>query len=367
MRHFKSLLWPILFVFRLTGVLPLTSQFAPSRRGQLCASIVLIISVTLGCVRPYRFIMKSDFKPEDFMQIFGVSLTTFSAFASFYLINFRIKEVGEVLTKLQLIHESLNTAVKLRLMFSVWLPFFVLYLIPMLYKIILTIYSFESFFGLLLDACPIARANYNNSSVLTFIVMCNVINAYYKEILRQFNLVQLSSRRKNSKLENLKLCHQMLHESAEGIKNLYGFHILVGLVTSNLYFQMSVFKSLQKLITSNDIWTTSRKILQTFVFMSVDIIRIILCFNFSNSIYAQVNEKKYILACYKVFFTFQSQRLRDVLCKSVNQEKNLKTRDLVSVLKKMRRGLIEVVVAASIFHRRGAQQNNFLGGRSVQC
>lgn len=32
-----------------------------------------------------------------------------------------------------------------------------------------------------------------------------------------------------------------------------------------------------------------------------------------------------------MYFNFQSQQLRDVLCKSVNKEKNLKTRDLVSM------------------------------------
>jgi hypothetical protein len=297
MSNFKSLLWPILLVFRLTGVLPLTSQFTPSRLGQKCASVVLIISTTLGCVKPYRFIMKSDFEPKDFMQIIGVSLTTLSAFATFFLINYRIKEAGEVLTKLQLIHNSLKMGIKLRLMISVWLPFLVVYLIPLIFKFFWTIYWYDSYLGLLLDACPVARANYVNSSVLTFIVMCIVINTYYKEILRQFNLVQLSGLRKNRKIENLKLCHQMLHESAEGINNLYGLHILLGLLTSNLYFQMSVFSSLQKFITTNDIWTTTLKIVQTFLFISIDIVRIVLCFTFSNSIYTQV-DKHHITAVY---------------------------------------------------------------------
>lgn len=293
MSHFKSLLWPILFVFRLTGVLPLTSQFAPSRWSQTCASIVLIISATLGFVRPYRFIMNSGFKPEDFMQIIGASLTTFSAFASLFLINFRIKEAGDVLKKLQLIHDRLNVGFKLRLMASVWLPFMVLYMIPLLYKIIRILYSFESYTGLLLGVCSTVRANYINSSVLTFIVMCSVMNVHYEEILKQFDVVQLSSARKIRKLENLKLCHQKLFECAEGIKNLYGIHILFGLVTSNLYFQMSVFKSLHKLIITNDIWKTSRQILVTFMFMSVEIWRIVLCFSTSNSIYNQVKEHSF--------------------------------------------------------------------------
>jgi hypothetical protein len=288
MSNFKSLLWPILFVFRLTGVLPLTSQFAPSGLGQKCASMLIIISVTLGCVKPYRFIMKSDFKPEDFMQIIGVSLTTLSAFASFFLINNRIKEAGEVLTKLQLIHDSLKMKIKLRLVISVWLPFLVVYLIPLIFKIFCMKYWNDSYLGLLLYACTIARANYVNSSVLTFIVMCIVINTYYKELLRQFELVQLSGHCKTRKIENLKLCHQMLYESAEGISNLYGLHILLGLLTSNLYFQMSVFRSLQKLITTNDIWAATLKVMQTLLFMSVDIVRIVLCFTFSNSIYTQV-------------------------------------------------------------------------------
>jgi hypothetical protein len=297
MSNFKSLLWPILFVFRLTGVLPLTSQFTPSKLGQNCASVVLIISVTLGCVKPYRFIMKSDFKPEDFMQIIGVSLTTVSAFASLFLINYRIKEAGEVLTKLQLIHASLKMGIKLRLVISVWLPFLVVYLIPLIFKFFRTIYWYDNYLGLLLDVCPVVRANYVNSSVLTFIVMCIVINTYYKEILRQFKLVQLSGLRKIRKIENLKLCHRMLHESAQGINNLYGLHILLGLSTSNLYFQMSVFSSLQKIITTNDIWATTLKTVQTFLFMGVDIVRIVLCFTLSNSIYTQV-EKHHIIAVY---------------------------------------------------------------------
>jgi len=130
--------------------------------------------------------MKSDFKPEDFMQIIGVSLTTLSALASFFLINYRIKEAGEVLKKLQLIHASLKMGIKLRLVISVWLPFLVVYLIPLIFKFFWTIYWYDNYLGLLLDVCPVARANYVNSSVLTFIVICIVINTYYKEILRQF-------------------------------------------------------------------------------------------------------------------------------------------------------------------------------------
>jgi hypothetical protein len=288
MSPFKSLLWPIFFVFKVTGVLPLTSQFAPSRLGQTCASIFLIFSVSLGCVGPYRFIMTHSFKPEDFMLIIGVSLTTFSAFASLFLINFRIKEVGAVLTKLQFIHDTLNVGIKFRLMASVWLPFLLLYLIPLLYKIINALYSFQSFYILLMVLCNAARANYNNSSVLTFIVMCKVINVYYEEILKRLDVVQFSSVRKKLKIENLKLCHQRLYECAEGVKNLYGMHILLGLVTSNLYFQISVFKSLQNLINTNDIWTTTGNILIMFMFMSIDMARIIMCFTSTNSIYKQV-------------------------------------------------------------------------------
>jgi len=72
MRSFESLLWPLLFVFRITGALPLTSQFAPSRWGQIFASLVVIISVTLGCVKPYLSYTKSSIKPEMFMDIIGV-------------------------------------------------------------------------------------------------------------------------------------------------------------------------------------------------------------------------------------------------------------------------------------------------------
>jgi len=89
----------------------------------------------------------------------------------------------------------------------------------------------------------------------------------------------------------------MLHESAEGINNLYGLHILLGLMTSNLYFQMSAFSSLQNFITTHDIWATTLKTVQTFLFMGVDIVRIVLCFTLSNSIYTQV-EKHHIIAVY---------------------------------------------------------------------
>lgn len=329
MSSFKNLFWPVLFVFRLTSVLPLTSQFVPSRWGQIATSIVIILSVTLGCIRPYQFIMRSNLKPNDFMNIIGVLLTTFSSVASFFIINFRIEKICKVLTKLELVHDFLNVGLNIRLIISVWLPFSALYVIPMLYKIVYHLSKFNSFSGLVIGACNIARANYLNSSVLTFIVLCHIMNKYFEEIIKQLQNIKLTSVLKIKQLEKIKECHRNLYESAEGLKTMYGIHILLGLVTSNLYFQMSVFRSLQKLLTTNDIWLASRKILQTFMFMSVDIGRIILCFTSSNSIYKQVKNK--IFYIYSITSLLkQSQRLRDVLCKSINEEENFKTRDLVS-------------------------------------
>lgn len=293
MSFFENLLWPIIFVFRLTGVLPLTNQFAPSRRGQNLASFIVILSVTLGCVKPYQNIIRSSFKPEDFMQITGVLLTILSAMVSFFTINFRIKEASDLFNKLQLVHDNLNVGVNFRLMISVWVPFVVIYLIPLLYKVFNMVYLFKTFPGLLLDVCNATRFNYLNSSVLTFVITCLIMGAYYKEILKQLKIVSLSNDLcKKSRLEILKNCHLNLFESVEMVKSLYGIHILFGLVTSNMYFQMSVFKTLHKWINTNDSGTMPSKFISTFIFLSLDIGRIIFCFTSSNAVCKQVEVQK---------------------------------------------------------------------------
>jgi hypothetical protein len=292
MSSFTSLLWPLLFVFRITGALPLTSQFAPSRWGQIFASFVVIISVTIGCVKPYLNITKSSFKPEKFMQIIGVMLSLFSAIASFFIINFKIKEAGQLLKTLQIVHVRLNVGTHLRLIFSVWVPFLAIYLIPLLYKVFNLVFYFKSWYGLLVDASGAARFNYLNASVLTFVVTCHIIGIYYKEILKQLEAVKFKTigkfEQKNVRLEILKYCHLDLFKSVERVKNLYGIHILFGLVTSNMYFQMSVFELLQKLNNTNEYGQMTSKLVSTFIFLSLDIGRIILCFTSSNKICKQV-------------------------------------------------------------------------------
>jgi hypothetical protein len=306
MSSFASLLWPLLFVFRITGALPLTSKFAPSRWGQIFASFVVIISVTIGCVKPYLNITKSSFKPEKFMQVIGVMLSLFSAIASFFIINFKIKEAGQLLKTLQIVHVRLNVRTHLRLIFSVWVPFLVIYLVPLLYKVFNMVFYFKSWYGLLVDASGAARFNYLNTSVLTFVVTCHIIGIYYKEILKQLESVQFKTigkfEQKNARLEILKYCHLDLFKSVERVKNLYGIHILFGLVSSNMYFQMSVFELLQKLNNTNEYWQMTSKLLSTFVFLSLDIGRIVLCFTSSNIICKQVEAQFFFI--FKIHFTF---------------------------------------------------------------
>jgi hypothetical protein len=249
MSTFESLLWPLLFVFRLTGALPLTSQFAPSRCSQIFASFVVIISVTLGCVKPYLSFTKASIKPEMFMDIIGVLLSEFSAIASFFFINFKIKEASELLKTLQIVHVRLNMGVNLRLIFSSWVPFLAIYLIPLLFKVYDVVFSFKSWYGLLLEVSAAARFNYLNASLLTFVVTCYMMGTYYMEILKQLQGVKLNT---NNNLENLKYCHIKLFESVERVIKLYGTHILCGLVTSNTCFQMTVFESLQQWINTNE-------------------------------------------------------------------------------------------------------------------
>jgi hypothetical protein len=298
MSSFESLLWPLLFVFRITGALPLTSHFAPSRQGQIFASFVVVFSVTLGCVKPYLNITKYSFKPEKFMQIIAVLLSIFSAITSFFVINFRIKEASELLKTLQIIHVRLNVGVNLMLIFSVWVPFLLIYLIPHLFKAFYMVFYFKTWLGLLVDASAAARFNYLNSSVLTFVVMSHVMGIYYKEVLKQLEAFQFKTIRgfeqKIDVLENLKYCHLQLFNSVERVKNLYGIHVLFGLVTSNMYFQMSMFDLLQKLIISKKNWPMLSKFVSSFLFMSLDIGRIVLCFTSSNIICKQVKAPNYI-------------------------------------------------------------------------
>jgi hypothetical protein len=286
------LLWPLLFVFRITGALPLTSQLTPSRWGQIFASLVVIISVTLGCVKPYVSYTKSSIKPEMFMDIIGVLLSAFSAIASLFIVNFRIKEASDLLKTLQIVHFRLNMGVNLRLIFSAWVPFLAIYLIPLLFKVYDVVFWFESWYGLLLEVSAAARFNYLNASLLAFVVTCYMMGTYYMEILKQLEAEQLYI---NINLENLKYCHLKLFESVERVKKLYGIHILFGLVTSNTCFQMTVFESLQQWINSSEYWTMPSIFLSTFLFMSLDIGRIVLCFTSSNIICKQVKAQNNVL------------------------------------------------------------------------
>jgi len=314
MSSLRSLLWPLLFVFRITGALPLTSQFAPSRWGQIFASLVVIFSVTLGCVKPYLNITKSSFKPEKFMQIIGVLLSIFSAIASFFIVNFKIKEASKFLKTLQMVHVRLNVGFKLMLIFSIWVPFLAIYLIPLLFKVFNMVFFFKSWLGLLVDASSAARFNYLNASVLTFVVTCHVMGIYYKEILKQLEAINFKTigkfKRKNFRLENLKYCHLHLFQSVESVKNLYGIHILFGLVTSNMYFQMSMFELLQKMIKTNEYWLMPSKFVSTFLFLSLDIGRIILCFTSSNIICKQVKSENYVLIFSKTLCILESTAKR---------------------------------------------------------
>jgi hypothetical protein len=223
------------------------------------------------------------------MQYIGILFTIFSAIVSFFAINFRIIESRDLFTKLQLVHDSLKVKVNLRLMFSVWVPFLGMYLIPLLYKVFTMIFFFKTFSGLLFDACSAARFNYMNASVLTFVVACHIISAYYKEIIEQLGAVAFSNdMSKNSRLENLKMCHLILFESVERVKSLYGIYVLLGLVTSNMYFQMSVIKTILSRIDENNFSITHSKIFTILIFLSLDISRITLCFTSSNSVCKQV-------------------------------------------------------------------------------
>jgi len=206
--------------------------------------------------------------------------------------NFRIKEASELLKTLQIVHIRLNMGVNLRLIFSAWVPFLAIYLIPLLFKVYDVVFWFESWYGLLLEVSAAARFNYLNASLLTFVVTCYMMGTYYMEILKQLEAEQLYI---NINLENLKYCHLKLFESVERVKKLYGIHILFGLVTSNTCFQMTVVESLQQWINSSEYWTMPSIFLSTFLFMSLDIGRIVLCFTSSNIICKQVKAQNNVL------------------------------------------------------------------------
>jgi len=298
MSAFRVILWPIINLLKLTGVMPLTmkSSFSASKFAQSVSVLMIVTFVTCGSVGTVKFILRTS-TSAGLIQNFGAVLTILSAVLSIYYLVLKAGIIAECLNDLEVVFKDLKNVNVTRLTLRLWIQFFILHTCPLMYKIrrILKMNNHWAFStsiqNLFLPLCNAFKANCLNGAVVFFLTIGQIINELYKAILKDLKLATSISntRKRKERLLVLKNHHGKMYESAEKLNSLFGILLLVGLVTSNIFFQTTVFKFFNGMCSPKGDRSSQVIIfLQSMIFMTADLGRIGLSFVTCHSVSKQV-------------------------------------------------------------------------------
>jgi len=300
MSPFKVILWPIINLVKVTGLMPLTMKngFSASKSAQCVSLLMILCYITFGSVTTIRFIfIRDNATPVVFIQLLGLLLTTCSAVATINYLILKAENVAELLNKLEIIFNDLRSVSVTQIAIRVWLQFFIVYFVPLLYIMALPLKNNtkcagnECVINVFLKICNVAKTNCAEASIVFFLSLGQIINELFKALLKELAAATSNSNIRKRKARYLILMkhHQKIYECAEKLNSLFGILLLLSLITSNIFFQTTVFTFLHDMCSPK---SSNAGFLETFsasiLSITHDLGRITLPFIICHSISVQV-------------------------------------------------------------------------------